>query len=272
MFGETWQHDTLRKYVTYFGTLFNNIYLNRTTSEDTITQTLKIPLSYGPKEKFLARAEGNEDLNRHIAIELPRMSFELMGLQYDPTRKLNKMNRLSRQSSAPENVDYMFMPVPYNLMFTLYIMVKNINDGNRILEQILPYFTPDFTSTLELVPDVGATFDIPLVLDNVEAQDTYEGDFTERRTLIWTLNFTMSGYLFGPVKQKKLIKFATTNFKVTSSPQTAPANTKNVAVITTYPGLLANGSPTSDASLTIPYGEIEADDDYGFVHEITEDL
>lgn len=271
MFGDTWQHDTLRKYVTYFGTLFNNIYLNR-TDEDRITQTLKIPLSYGPKEKFLARAEGNEDLNRHIAIELPRMSFELMGMQYDPTRKLNKMNRLTRQSTAADSVDYMHMPVPYNLMFNLYVMVKNINDGNRIVEQIVPNFTPDFTASLDLVPDVAAPFDIPLVLDSVQSQDTYEGDFTQRRTLIWTLNFTMAGYLFGPIKQKKLIKFATTNFKVTSDPQNAPANTKNSVIINTYPGLLANGNPTSNASLTIPYGDIEADDDYGFIHEITEDL
>ena len=199
MFGTTFGHGTLRKYVIYFGTLFNNISLKRYDNSGELIQTSKVPLNYGPREKFLARLDGNSDLQRPIAIQLPRMTFEMTGMYYDPSRKLNAVNKTT--APVPGNVgrnSWQFQPVPYNIDFTLSIMVKNIEDGTYIIEQILPYFNPVWTATLNLNTDLNQKHDIPITLDNIVCEDSYEGDFVNRRAVIWTLSFTMKGYFFGP--------------------------------------------------------------------------
>ena len=200
----------------------------------------------------------------------------MTSFQYDSERKLNTLNRLYKQPSnngTDDRIAYQYMPVPYNITFQMSIMVKNAEDGTRIIEQILPYFTPDWTPTVNLVPEVGGTFDIPIILNDINVSDTYEGSFEERRAIIWDLTFTLKGYLFGPTKKSGLIKHAQANMRLTDSPTTANASTTaNTVVVTARPGLTANGQPTTDPALTIDYLDIKATDNYGFINEFEENI
>lgn len=276
MFGRTWHHDTLRKYVILFGTIFNDIWITRDDSTGESIQTIKVPLSYGPKEKFLARLEGNPTLSNKVGVVLPRISFEMTSFVYDSERKLNTLNRIYKQpanNGTDDRIAYQYAPVPYNITFQMSIMVKNAEDGTRIVEQILPYFTPDWTATVNLVQEIGATFDIPIILNDINVTDTYEGSFEERRAIIWDLTFTLKGYVFGPTKKAGLIKFAEANMRLTDSPTTANASTtSNTVTVTSRPGLTANGQPTSNASLSIDYLEIKATDNYGFINDFEENI
>jgi hypothetical protein len=271
MFGSTFSHDILRKYVILFGTLFNNIYINRYNSSGTVAQTLKVPLSYGPKEKYLARLEGNPTLNNKIAMTVPRIAFEMTSFQYDPDRKLNSLNRKVMNNKSQ------YQPVPYNITFQLSIMVKNADDGTKIVEQILPYFTPDWTASIHLIPDMeDDPWDIPIILNNVSSEDTYEGNFETRRAIVWTLDFTMKGYIIGPTKRigagdgtdGGIIKYVDVNIRPTANVMSG--NTTNTAAIESvivYPGLTANGQPTSNSAESIDWSLINATDNYGFIYE-----
>lgn len=273
MFGQIWNHRTIRKYVIYFGTLFNDIYLTRDNADGSRQQTMKVPLNYGPKEKFLARLQGNPNLDREVAITLPRMAFEITGFKYAPERKLSSVGRVRSQPSGnPDVMNYQYNPIPYDIQFSLYIMVKNAEDGTRIVEQILPFFTPEFTATLNINPDLGVKYDIPLVLNTVDQRDTYEGDFITRRAIIWTLNFTLNGYMFGPTRSQGVIKEAEINIRVpfVDMELATPINTDPTAIITVSPGLTANGEPTSNASLTIDKNLIKSTDNYGFIIDFEE--
>lgn len=276
MFGRTWSHDTLRKYIIVFGTLFNDIYINRTNTSREIVQTLKVPLTYGPKEKVLARLEQNPTMSNQVGIVLPRISFELTSMEYDPTRKLNTLNKLTKQSSTAgtdDEVKYQYQPVPYDMQFEMNILVKNSEDGTRIVEQIIPYFTPDFTVSVNLMPEVDAARDVPVILNSITHQDNYEGSFEERRSMIWTLTFTLKGWLYGPTKKSKLIKLAETTFRLPEDVATGNTiNTTNTVIVTSKPGLTANGQPTSNAAASIDYEEIISTDNYGFINTITENL
>jgi hypothetical protein len=276
MFGRTWTHDVLRKYIILFGTVFNDIYIQRDDSNGEIIQTLKIPLTYGPREKVLARLEGDAELDRQIAILVPRITFEMTTFEYDPTRKLNTLNKLTKQNAnagTDDEILYQYQPVPYDINFTMSILVKNAEDGTRIIEQILPYFTPEWTASVNLVPEVDGPRDIPIILNDVSVEDSYEGDFTQRRAIIWTLNFTMKAWLYGPSKKSGLIKFAKTTFRLTDDVDTATtSNTANTVVVSSQPGLTANGTATSNSSATIDYSEIKSTDDYGYINTITENI
>ena len=271
MFGSTFSHDILRKYVILFGTLFNNIYINRHDNTGKTIQTLKVPLSYGPKEKYLARLEGNPDLDNKIAMTVPRIAFEMTSFQYDSERKLNTLNRKVKDNK------YQYQPVPYNITFQLSILVKNADDGTKIVEQILPYFTPEWTASVHLIPDMeDDPWDIPIILNSVSSEDTYEGNFETRRAIIWTLDFTLKGYVFGPSKRigsgsgldGGVIKYVDVNFRPTSDVITAnTTNTSATETVHVYPGLTANGEPTSNGAASINWTLIEATDNYGFVHE-----
>jgi hypothetical protein len=194
MFGTYFYHQTSRKMVVAFGTLFNNIEVRRTNSSDVVTEVLKIPLSYGPKDKMLARISSDPSLSSAVALTVPRMGFELTSMTYDGARKLNTLGRNVKAGTTGLKKQY--NPVPYNYDFSLYIFVKNAEDGTQILEQILPFFTPEFTITMTLVSGMDVKMDIPLVLSSVTSEDTYEGDFATRRSIIWTLNFSMKGFLY----------------------------------------------------------------------------
>ncbi len=276
MFGQVWNHGTLRKYVIYFGTLFNEVILTRDNAAGDQVAYMKVPLNYGPKEKYLARLEGNPTLDRPVAVTLPRMAFELIDMRYASDRKLPTTGRLSTAGSTPGSKKYQYNPVPYDLTFQLYIMVKNAEDGTRIIEQILPFFAPEWTATLNVNPDMGVKYDVPVVLNSVKSEDTYEGSFETRRALIWTLQFTMRGYLFGPTKESKVIKQVEVNLidgrGLTLNQMVGNTSLLNTAEITVIPGLTADGQPTSNVSLSIDKTEIESTDNYGFIIDIQENL
>jgi len=264
----TFYHGAIRKYIVAFGTLFNDIHINRINSSNETIQTMKVPLSYGPKEKFLARSEGDPDLTRPFAMVLPRMAFELVNISYDPERKLNTLNRNVKQNSSnTSQLLYQYQPVPYNLGITLDIMAKTNDDATRIVEQILPYFTPQWTMTLNMIPDLGLNVDVPVILNTTSLQDTYEGDFINRRAIVYSLGFTLKAQLFGPIRKSGVIKRTYTNLYVPpgDTPADEAVGTPISERITITPGLLANGSPTANASASIDISLIDANDNYGYI-------
>ncbi len=204
MFGTYFYHQISRKMVVAFGSLFNNIEVRKTDSSDAVTEVIKIPLSYGPKDKMLVRISQDPSLNPGVAITVPRMGFELTSMTYDGARKLNTMGR-NVKAGTTSGLKKQFNPVPYNWDFSLYVFVKNAEDGTQILEQILPFFTPEFTVTMTLVSGMSEKRDIPLVLNSVSSEDTYEGDFATRRSIIWTLSFVMKGFLYPAVSDNAAV-------------------------------------------------------------------
>jgi hypothetical protein len=236
---------------------------------------IEVPVTYGPKDKMLARVIQDPTLSRQTAVPtLPIISFEMGQIKYDGTRKLHTLGRSSVKNDA-NSFKYQYNPVPYNFDFKVYVYAKNAEDGTKIIEQILPYFTPDWTSTVKLIPEMDITMDIPVILNNVSYEDKYDGDFKQRRSIIWTLDLMLKGYVYGPVRKSGIIKFANTTFYVPSVPDGHLAEAVGLDSprerVTVQPGLTANGQPTNDINLTIPYNEIEVSDDYGFVSEIYND-
>ena len=289
MLGHTFYHQHLRKYVIVFGTIFNDIIIQRKDNSGNIVQDIKVPLAYAPREKALARLDQDPDLARKVGMVLPRMSFEMTSINYAPERKLNKIHRnVSAYSDDKAKLYAAYNPVAYDVGFELNLYTRYAEDSTQILEQILPFFTPEWSVSMTLIPDMNWKQDIPIVLNGVSMQDTYDGDFETRRALIHTLNFTLKGYLWGPLRKTGIIKTANVMTHVDTSTvyaNTHPANTvfANVNVTnssssgyyihsrtTTTPGLLANGSPTSNADASVGIANIDEDDDYGFIHDFEE--
>ena len=209
MLGTHFYHEIIRKTIIGFGTLFNNVELQRTNDSGAVVQTIKVPLNYGPREKFLARIEAEPDLDGRAdtQITLPRMSFEMKGIQYDSSRKLGPVQICRERKEGDTKQSYStYSPVPYNIEFELSIISKNNEDSVQILEQILPYFQPVFNITINLLTKMTEKKDIPIVLNSVGIQDDYEADFMTRRTLIHTLSFTAKTYLYGPVTTADVIR------------------------------------------------------------------
>ena len=207
---EYFYNEILRRTIISFGTLFNGITVKQDDS------TIKVPLAYGPTQKFLARLEQSPDLNKATAITLPRMSFEFTGLTYDPARKVTTTQQFTvKDPDTGKDSKKAYLPVPYNMQFELAIMCKLNDDALQITEQILPYFQPAYNVTVNLVSSIKEKRDIPIVLENITMQDDYEGDFTQRRVLLYTLRFTAKTYLFGPVSDasKDIIKKSTVNYR-----------------------------------------------------------
>jgi len=197
MLGTYYYHEIIRKTIIGFGTLFNNIFIKHEGIDDSTLDETKVGLAYGPQQKFFAKIREQANLTKAVAITLPRMSFEMTSIQYDSTRKSGITQTF--KASDGTNLKKVFMPVPYNLGFELSIFSKLNDDALQIIEQILPYFQPSFNITVNLVKSIGEKRDIPIVLDNISFRDEYEGDFTTRTALIYTLQFTAKTYLFGPV-------------------------------------------------------------------------
>lgn len=267
MFGRTWSYNTLRKYVALFGTLFNDVWIYRRDDTGNIRQTMKVPLTYSPREKLLARVDGmkndRDPLKQPFAITLPRMGFEITGFNYAAERKLTTINRFVREdlSDNAELRKYQYNPVPYDIQFALSIFVKNTSDGTMIVEQILPFFTPEWTTTVQLVDEPKIVLDVPLVINDISQEDVYEGSFEERRSLIWTLNFTMKGFFFGPTKRQGVITLANTNF------YDSLESDDPLSRVTITPGLTANGEPTTDPNETVDRSEISSTDDWDYIVE-----
>jgi hypothetical protein len=200
MLGTYYYHEIIRKTIISFGTLFNQIHLRRTDKDNNNIGDMRVPITYGPKQKFLARILQQPELNKATQISLPRMTFEMNSISYDPTRK-SSIVQTFRTTDEGDNIKKVFMPVPYNIGFELNILCKLNDDALQIIEQILPYFQPAFNVTVDLVESIGEKRDIPMVLDSITFKDDYEGDFLTRRALIYTLTFTAKTYMFGPIAE-----------------------------------------------------------------------
>jgi len=236
---EYFYNEILRKTVISFGTLFNNISIKHTDSSGQVVSVIKVPLAYGPTQKFLARLNQSPDLNKSVAMTLPRMSFEFTGLTYDPSRKVTTTQTFTvKDPNNGSETKKAYMPVPYNMQFELSIMAKLNDDALQIVEQILPYFQPSFNLTVELLDSINEKRDIPIILENVTFQDDYEGDFTSRRVLLYTLRFTAKTYLFGPVSSatKDIVKTA----KISYLTGTDTSNTTREIVYTSSPRAIKN--------------------------------
>ena len=216
MLGQTFYHQTIRKYVVLFGTLFNDLNIEKKDSSGNVTSRQKVPIAYGPKQKFLQRLRQDPNLTKKVAIQLPRMGFEMTSITYDPIRKLNSVGKIVNRATSSQGagtMQKMFNPVPYNMDFQLFVMVDNAEDGTQILEQILPFFTPEFNVTINAVPSMGIKLDVPVSFNSASLEDSYDGDLTARRTMIWTLDFFMKGFLYPDIKTGgKIIKSVVVDF------------------------------------------------------------
>ena len=221
MLGTYFYHEIIRKTVISFGTLFNEVHVRHQDATGKDISDIKVPISYGPKQKFLARIQQQPDLNKAVQISLPRMSFEVNNIQYDPSRKAGITQTF--KASDGGKLKKVFMPVPYNLGFELNILTKLQDDSMQILEQILPFFQPGFTLTIDLAKSIGEKRDVPMVLDSITFTDDYEGNFETRRALIYTLNFTAKTYMFGPIADSTegLIRKVQVDYYSDSNPQAA---------------------------------------------------
>lgn len=218
MLGTYSYHEIFRKTVVAFGTLFNNIELRRSN------EAMKVPLAYGPKQKFLARLDQTPDpTNKRVQITLPRISFEINGITYDPSRKVAPTQKIFLKNPDRNiTTKTAFMPVPYNLGFELAVISKNQEDGLQIIEQILPFFQPHYNLSVKLIPDLEETKDVPVVLKSLDYEDDYEGNFSQRRAVIYTLQFEVKTYLYGPVSESKQIKKIITDFYTDTNQTSAP--------------------------------------------------
>ena len=226
MLGTYSYHEIFRKTIVAFGTLFNNIELRR---QD---EVMKVPLAYGPKDKFLARLDQVPDpTNKRVQITLPRIGFEITGVNYDSARKVSPTQKIKVASTSTKNKN-VFMPVPYNIGFELAIISKNQEDGLQILEQILPVFQPHYNLAVKLLPEMSEIRDIPVVLNNIDYEDSYEGDFATRRAIIYTLTFTAKTYLYGPVTESKTIKKANVEYYTNTDVNKAPREVRYQATPT----------------------------------------
>jgi hypothetical protein len=204
---DPYYHEILKRTVIGFGSMFNEIFLIRKDKSGVIKQKMKIPLSYGPKEKFLTRLKEDPNLSKSVAISLPRIGFELGSFSYDPARKLNKINTVKIPKSGDEkSVSKQFSPVPYTVNFELFVMVKNSDDGIQIVEQILPTFSPTYTMTIKDSSELKNIQDVPITLEGISYEDSYEGDYTTRRAIVYTLSFSAAIQLYGPVTSSGVIK------------------------------------------------------------------
>lgn len=270
MIRNTFFHDGVKKATVLFGTLFNEIQITRLNANNESIGTYVVPLEYGPREKALARVTEDPDLDRSYAVKLPRISFEITAMLYDGTRKIPTVTKFAGRYKTEDNKTInrsTYAAVPYNINFQLSIMTKSLDDGNKIIEQILPFFTPDWTLSANLIDDMPERlFDIPVVLNDISSTDDYAEDFKTRRTLTWTLNFTMKFMFFGPVSKAKVIKLAKANI-ITNWETTTP-----ISSVTVQPGLTANGEPTTILGDSISYLDIEETDPYGYIVTIEDNI
>ena len=260
MLGTYFYHEVIRKTIIGFGTLFNNMEVRHQTSDGTTVDIKRVPLAYGPAAKFIARLEQQPDLNKMVAITLPRMSFEMTSIAYDSSRKSGITQTFKAVDNSTNKLKKVFMPVPYNIGFELNILSKLNDDALQIVEQILPYFQPSFNITVDLIDSIGEKRDIPIILDSISFQDDYEGDFTTRRSLIYTLQFTAKVYLFGPIAESPegLIKKVQVDMAADSK-RTAPREVRYTATPKAKQDYNNDGVVNA---LDDPF--VNADDDFGF--------
>ena len=267
MLGNYFYHEIIRKTVISFGTLFNDIHVRHQDQAGNDISDIKVPVAYGPRQKFLARITQQAELNKATQITLPRMSFEITNISYDSSRKAGITQTFKAADSTDgNNMKKVFMPVPYNLGFELNILVKLQDDGLQILEQILPFFQPAFTLSIDLVKSIGEKRDIPMVLNSIQQQDDYEGDFSTRRALIYTLSFTAKTFMFGHIAKtpEGLIRKVQVDYYSDTNTRTAKREQRYTVV--PKPKQDYNQDNVIDTDDT-PF--IEPGDDFGFTESST---
>ena len=250
MFGNYFYNKNIRNIVILFGTVFNDIIVRRVNSSNVTQEEFRVPIAYGPAEKFLVRLRQATDISKgKVGITLPRMSFEFTSITYDAARKLQTTKRYKKTKSG-DNTKLITIhnPVPYNFDFTLSVMVKNSDDGTQILEQILPYFTPEYQVTMNEMSTMGIKRDIPIIFTGLSTEDSYEGDFLTRRALIHTLTFTVQAFLYGPTSDVGVIREVDVN-KFDGLTSTTKASNTDI-----------KPDPLS----------ADADDDYGYTTTLTD--
>ena len=233
MLDQRFYWGTTRKAIVAFGNMFNSITIDRKDAAGDSQETLRIPLSYAPKSKFLSRIQQQPSLDdRPVQVVLPRMSFEMLSLSYDFNRKISPLQQNRAINSTNTTLDAQYAPTPYNIQVSLYIYAKNQDDGLQIIEQIIPYFNPDYNLTMKTIPQMGIKNDLPILLEGISFEDTYDGDFSDRRSIIWTLNFTMKLNYYGPINRQGVIK------KVIANTYSNEALTEKQSSITIQPNPL----------------------------------
>jgi hypothetical protein len=250
-------HRTIRKVVVAFGTLFNDIQLIRYTKDlSQEKERFRVPLSYGSKEKYITRLFSDPNLIKSVNVTVPRISFEMSGISYDSSRKqVSTVRNFSANNSTRLNTQ--FVPIPYNFDFSMSIYVRNTEDGTQILEQILPFFTPDFNVTVDFIPGMDQKYDLPIILNSVNTTTEYEGDFSSTRYITWDLEFTAKGYIWPSIKTGKYIRQANTNIILAEDPE----NYLTTANIAASQGIITPSPITA-----------EPDDEFGFSEEYTNPL
>ena len=252
MIGKNYYNEGIRKLTIAFGQLFNNIIIENTSSTGAVTRRIRVPLAYAPKEKFLVRLEQHANLqgDREVAITLPRMGFEITGLSYDASRKLTKMQKTVRVKSNEDGkkLNFNYTPVPYNINFSLYSFTATAENGLQIVEQILPFFQPDYTVSIRVLPEMNLIRDVPIILNGVQYEDNYDGEFTRRRAVVYTLNFTAKTYIYGPMSNQGVIKTVQADLGADTDPK-----------LTRDERIIVVPNPTT----------ADADDDFGFTTTIS---
>lgn len=284
LYNEYFYHKTVFKSVATFGTLFNDITVKRKLSSGETVKELKVPLSYAPRSKFLSKILVQPDDNmtdKRTSIVLPRMSFEITSFSYDSERKLNSLG-VRYNTTQDDTEKSMYNPVPYNLGFSLNVYVEHFDEGLQIIEQIVPFFSPYLNIPSKLIyDDMGIVDDVPVLLNDVSLEETYQGQFEDRRVINWTLSFTLKTNIFKPIKDSGLIRQVETNIISTPTGDSGEVTPEEVqqaqesgvkSKSITKPGLTPAGEPTNKESESIPKEEIEADDNYGFIDDFLEGI
>jgi hypothetical protein len=226
--GQVFYHGTIRKMIVAFGRLFSDIRIVRHDKQGNAIQTINIPIAYAPKEKWLVRIDSDPDLSTWVYTTLPRLSFEIVNYTYDASRKTNKLSTITCKdnlTSANPNMRSVMSPAPYNIDINMYILTKTQEDAMQIIEQILPTFNPEYTLSVNTIPEIELVTDVPIILNSISVEDTYDGKFEERRFVTHTLSFTLKTNLFGPVHGNGVILTSTAN--VTGNPNATYTATAN---------------------------------------------
>ena len=242
MLDQRFYWGTIRKAIVAFGNMFNNITIERKDAAGNVVQLQRVPLAYSPQQKFLAKIKQQPNVdNTNFQVILPRMGFEMVSLDYDPNRKISPMQQ-SRTINSSTSASAQYAPTPYNINVLLYIYAKNQDDGLQIIEQILPYFNPDYNLTIHAIPQLNINNDLPIILTSIGFVDDYEGDMTTRRAIMWTLSFVMKLNFYGPVSKQGIINRVTTN------------TFRDAALTSQQSRIIVEG--TGDLANTIPDGNV----------------
>lgn len=248
MLDQRYYWGTIRKAIVAFGNMFNNITIEKKGPNNT-TYLQRVPLSYSPKQKFLARINQQPNVDKNsMQVILPRMGFEMVAVDYDPNRKISPIQQ-SRTLDGATTSSTQYAPTPYNLTVLLYIYARNQDEGLQIVEQILPYFNPDYNLTLKAIPELNIQNDLPILLNTIGFEDDYEGDFVTRRSVTWTLGFTLKLNFYGPISKTGIIRKVIAN---TFNDEELSQQKQKITVQT---------NPTS-ANVSDDYGYIEVFEDF----------